>query len=199
MVTCSNNVNGSRVQEVLNQKNAHILYTYHDHIMYIEQVVTYIAEGMAKGEVVLLVENERDYQIIKKELNDRVSKEQMELLHYVNSLHFYLSSGSYYPPAIETYFTNVVQQFVASNTVFRSWAHVEWETLKAPAHLVEQFERIVDEAVQELPFSLICAYKSEKIPESLYNMLLQTHQYVLDEEGLTVSDNYFSTSSGPAR
>lgn len=193
MVDNTRDVKKSGVQTVLEQENAHILYTYHDHKLYIDQVLTYIEDGLRVGEVVLLVENERNYHIIINELNDRVSKEQMKLLYYVNSLHFYLSSGSYDPPAIKTYFTNVVEQFVVSGTLFRSWAHVEWATLEAPTHLVEQFERIVDEAVLQLQFSLICAYNSEKIPESLYHMLLQTHQYILDDEGISVSDNYFSS------
>jgi len=180
----------SKVQQLLKSQHAHILYMYPDDASYIKQILSFIEVGIAEGEYVVLVENERNYNIIKKELLSRLTEEEMKLVQYVNSLSFYLSSGSYYPPAIQAYFTKTVQWFVDKKIPFRSWAHVEWATLNGPTHLIEQFERIVDQAVRQLPFSLICAYEENRISDHLQEMLLQTHPYVLDGKGLNKSEKY---------
>ncbi|WP_317937176.1 MEDS domain-containing protein [Sporosarcina aquimarina] len=180
----------SKLKTLLEEEHAHILYTYEEESAYLQQVLTYIEEGIACGEVVLLVENERNYQMILHTLKSRLTNEQMQQLHYVNSIQFYLSSGSYFPPAIEAHFTKTVQQYVETKRPFRSWAHVEWSTLNGPTQLIEQFERIVDEAVHKLPFSLICAYNSHLIPSELYAMLLQTHPYLLNASDLCKSEQY---------
>ena len=192
MVGFLHDVKNDKLKALLEKEHAHILYTYQNEKAYIQQVVTYIEEGVHLGEIVLLVENERNYTQIRKELSTRITKEQMEQVRYVNSIQFYLSSGSYYPPAIEAYFMKTVETIVENKSPFRSWAHVEWSTLNGATHLIEQFERIVDEAVEKLPFSLICAYNTNLIPSDLYEMLLVTHPYVLNDEDLLISKNYVS-------
>ncbi|MDW0108875.1 MEDS domain-containing protein [Sporosarcina aquimarina] len=190
MVGFLNDVINSKVKSLLEREHAHILYTYEEETAYLQQVLGYIEDGIVSGEVVLLVENERNYHKIIQALKNRLTKEQLGLLHYVNSIQFYLSNGSYDPPAIEAYFTKTVQAYVENERAFRSWAYVEWSTLKGPVHLIEQFERIVDESVKKLPFSLICAYNTHLIPSDLYTMLLQTHPYLLDEHDLYESEQY---------
>ncbi|MHA6260593.1 MEDS domain-containing protein [Sporosarcina sp. CAU 1771] len=180
----------TKIQQLLESQHAHILYMYPDDERYIQEVLNYIEEGIAKDEYVLLVENERNYIVIEEQLRTRLTEEEMKLVRYVNSIDFYLSSGSYYPPAILAYFTKSVQWFADNKIPFRSWAHVEWATIKGPTHLIEQFERIVDEAVVQLPFSLICAYEENRISSDLQEMLFQTHPYILGEKGLNKSEKY---------
>ncbi|MDO7485051.1 hypothetical protein Q5O89_01985 [Peribacillus frigoritolerans] len=57
----------------------------------------------------------------------------------------------------EEYFNKTVQPYVENKISFRSWAHVEWATLEEPLHIIEEFERTVDKAVNLLSFPLICA------------------------------------------
>jgi hypothetical protein len=62
--------------------------------------------------------------------------------------------------------------------------------MKDPLHLIEDFEKIVDEAVNQLSFPLICAYKGERMPEYLKTILLETHPYILVEDDFIVSEQY---------
>ncbi|MFJ7940413.1 MEDS domain-containing protein [Peribacillus sp. NPDC096622] len=139
------------------QKNVHVLYSYTEMENYIKQVLSYIQDGIMAGDHVILVENDRIYPLIHKELSTRLTKDQMELLHFVNNFDFYCSRGSYHPPVIEEYFNKTVQPYVENKISFRSWAHVEWATLEEPLHIIEEFERTVDKAVNLLSFPLICA------------------------------------------
>lgn len=172
------------------QKNVHVLYSYNEMENYIKQVLSYIQDGIMAGDYVILVENDRIYPIIHKELSTRLTKEQMKLLHFVNNFDFYCSSGSYHPPAIEEYFNKTVQPYVENKISFRSWAHVEWATLEEPLHIIEEFERTVDKAVNLLSFPLICAYKGERMPEYLKTILLETHPYVLEDDDITICEQY---------
>lgn len=176
------------------QKNVHVLYSYTEMENYIKQVLSYIQDGIMAGDYVILVENDRIYPIIHKELSTRLTKDQMELLHFVNNFDFYCSSGSYHPPAIEEYFNKTVQPYVENKSSFRSWAHVDWATLEEPLHIIEEFERTVDKAVNLLSFPLVCAYKGERMPDYLKTILLETHPYVLQDDDIIVCEQYLASS-----
>ena len=83
--------------------------------------------------------NDRIYPIIQKELSKRLTKDQLKFIHFVNSLSFYFSSGSYHPSAIADYFTKMVQPYVENKVSFRSWAHVEWATMEGAAVFNKRF------------------------------------------------------------
>jgi hypothetical protein len=172
------------------QKSVHVLYSYEGMQNYIEQVVSYIHDGILAGDYVILIENDRIYMSIHAELSKLLTESQMKFVHRVNNFDFYYSSGSYHPPAITKYFQKTVQPYVKKNSSFRSWAHVEWATIKDPLHIIKDFEKVVDKAVNQLSFPLICAYEGAKMPDPLKTILMETHPYVLTEEGFIVSDQY---------
>ena len=172
------------------QRNVHVLYSFTEQENYMNQVLDFIETGIAAGDYVILIENSRLYPIIQKELVTRLSRGQLEFLHYVNSFDFYCSSGSYHPPAIRAYFSKMIEPYLENKLTFRSWAHVEWASMEEPLHLIEDFEKIIDEAVNELSFPLICAYEGNRMPEYIKNMLLERHPYVLMEDDFVVSEQY---------
>lgn len=65
-----------------------------------------------------------------------------------------------------------------------------WIISDEPLHLIEELEKVIDEAVSLLSFSLICAYKGEKMPDYLKTALMETHPYVLVEDDFIVSEQY---------
>ncbi len=104
---------------------------------------------------VLCIENLRVFPQVEKKLKALLTDEELKTVHHINNFDFYLSSSSYHPPAILEYFNNTVQHFVQNKIPFRSWAHVEWNTLKEPYRLIEDSENEVDKAVHEISFTLI--------------------------------------------
>ena len=169
-------------QLFVNQKNVHVLYSYNEMDSYLQQVLSIIQDGIAAGDYVILIENDRMHPVIMKELSTRLTKEQqMKFLHFVNSFDFYRSSGSYHPLAIEEYFAKTVQPYVENKLSFRSLAHVEWASM---------FEKIVDKAVNLLSFPLICACEGKRMPDYLKTILMETHPYVLLEDDFIVSEEY---------
>ncbi len=172
------------------QRSIHVLYSYNGMKNYLEQIVSFVQDGISLGEYVIVIENERIYRLVLKELNLRLTADQMKLVHHINNFDFYYSSGSYHPPAIYEYFQKAVQPYVENNLHFRSWAHVEWATMEDPLHLIEDLEKIVDEAVHLLSFPLICAYEEERMPQHLKLSLLKTHPYLLMDDNFSISEQY---------
>lgn len=188
-------VNMSEVLENHRDDHLHILYKYRGLENYTSQLLNYIEDGIVAGDYVVLIENSRLYPVIQKELNARLTKEQLELIHYVNSMDFYWSSGSYHPPSIAEYFSKTIQSYVENKLSFRAWAHVEWASMEEPLHLIKDLEEIVDEAVNSLSFPLICAYEGEKMPDFLKNSLMETHPYVLLDDDFIISEQYQSSKT----
>jgi hypothetical protein len=171
-------------------KSVHVLYSYEGMQNYIEQAVSFIHDGILSGEYVILIENDRIYMSIHAELSKRLTESEMKFVHRVNNFDFYYSSGSYHPPAITEYFEKTVQPYVENKMSFRSWAHVEWASMKDPLYIIKDFEKIVDKAVNQLKFPLICAYEGAKMPDNLKSILMETHPYVLTQDGFIVSEQY---------
>ncbi len=171
-------------------RSIHVLYPYIGLKNYINAVVDFAMNGIMAGENVILIENERNYRMIHRELSNRLSFEQLKLIHRVNNFDFYFSNGSYQPPAILEYFNKTVHPFLDRNLSFRTWAHVEWPSIGDPLHLIEDIERTADEKVKSLSFPLICAYEAEKMPIQLQTILYQTHPYILLEEDFISSELY---------
>ncbi|MFB1082677.1 MEDS domain-containing protein [Jeotgalibacillus sp. JSM ZJ347] len=169
------------------KRNVHVLYAYGAMQTYLQTVVSYILDSIQAKETIILIENERIYRQIKKELQPLLSKKDMEFIHFINSFDFYFSSGSYHPPAIAAYFEKTVQPYLENQEAFRSWAHVEWSSMEEPHHLIDDLEKIIDHAVNELQFPLICAYKKANMPIQLETMLIHTHPYKLIENPLLTS------------
>ena len=181
-------------QTLVKEEYPHILYLYEDTECYFKRALSFLKDSITAGEPVLLVENERNYEKLKAELSSCFSAEEMKLVNYANSMRFYLSSGSYFPPAIESYFNEVAKPYIEENIRFRSWAHVEWSTINGSAHLVEQLERIIDQAVKQYSFSLVCAYERSRTSDELMEALLQTHPYIANGDSVITSDTYRSNS-----
>jgi hypothetical protein len=174
------------------QRNIHVLYSYDEKNKYIERVVSFIKDGVEAEETIFLIENEPSYMMIQKELIKHLTDDQLKFVYRINNFDFYFSSGSYHPPAIVDYFQKTVRPYVENKASFRCWAHVEWATMKGPLHIIEELEKAVDEAVNELSFPLICAYEADRMPAYLNKLLMETHPYVLIEDELIVSENYQS-------
>lgn len=174
------------------KEKLHVLFFYTGMRNYMEEVIHFIQAGIEAGEYVILVENERNFNSIYEKIKSKITSAQMKQLHYINSLDFYFSSGGYHPPAITEYFNKTIQPYVDNDISFRSWAHVEWATMEEPYHLIGDFERIVDIAVNQISFPLICAYGELKMPHFLTELLLETHPYILKEDKLILSNQYIS-------
>lgn len=175
---------------IATQRNVHVLYAYNETNSYLQTVIAYILDSIRAKEIIILIENERNYRKIMIQLKPLISPEETKYIHFINSFEFYFSSGNYHPPAITAYFEKKIEPYLDEQMLFRTWAHVEWNSTDVPHHLIHDLETRIDEAVNAIEFPLICAYKKVDMPSDLRKILFQTHPFIL-------SDNEITTERSP--
>lgn len=171
----------------------HALYTYEETQEYLQQVETFITYGIDAGEHVILIENERMNTLIRRELQKKLSSEQLQLLHFVNSLQFYRLNGSYHPGHIKEFLEQTLDHYGKQLPQFRVWAHVEWASHETPINLlaqVKEVETFADKKVHHLSYTHICAYDKKRLSTEMMNVLLETHPYILKHDELSLSTVY---------
>ncbi|BCB05422.1 MEDS domain-containing protein [Bacillus sp. KH172YL63] len=168
----------------------HVLYSYHDRNAYLNNAVAYIVQGIEAGESILLIENEKNLNELKKRLDGRLTDEESEKLHIVSNFEFYQSSGSYHPPAIYEQLTKSITPFLEEEIPFRSWTNVEWGTLDDPSPIIQWFEEETDRVLHEHKLTIVCAYNAALMPDHLEEALKKSHGHIMTDEDIVPSNVY---------
>ncbi|WP_175990526.1 MEDS domain-containing protein [Bacillus sp. Marseille-Q1617] len=169
---------------------AHVLYSYENGESYIKNVIVYISEGIKSGDSVILIENERNIKIIFKQLKSRLTDDQLEKVHAISNFEFYLTRGSYHPPAVYEQLTKTITPYIENGIPFRSWANVEWGSLDDPSQIIDWFEKETDRAVLQYKLKVVCAYGKEKMPAEMQSILEKSHPHIMTDDNLMKSNTY---------
>ncbi|WP_409250787.1 MEDS domain-containing protein [Bacillus sp. SCS-153A] len=173
-----------------NHACTHVLYCYENRESYLNNAVDYLVAGIENGESVILIESERNLLSLMEILKGKLTEQQFEKIHTISNFEFYLSHGSYHPPAIYEQLTKTVTPYFENDIPFRTWTNVEWGTLQEPKKIVDWFEREVDKVVHEHDMTLVCAYDAEKMPAELQTVLEMSHPHIMTDEDLLNSISY---------
>ncbi|WP_421378128.1 MEDS domain-containing protein [Bacillus salacetis] len=177
-------------RHVKNHICTHILYSHGNNDSYFKNAVDYLVDGVESGESVILIESERNLLILEALLAEKLTKEQMKKVNMVNNYEFYQSSGSYHPPVIFEQVNKTLNPYLENDISFRTWTNVEWGTLEDPSHIVDYFEKGVDQVVYEHELTLVCAYEAEKMPPGMQSVLEETHLHIMTDDDLIKSVLY---------
>lgn len=130
----------------LQQSNGgHIFYEYQCEESYIRNTVSYIIAGIEQGDYVIVIENDRVYPMIERQLQNELSKQDLEKVHRVNNFDFYCFKGDFNSATIISYFKKFVGPFIDNNISIRTWAHVEWAEQEQITYYVGEYEKEVDQ------------------------------------------------------
>ncbi|MCA1064906.1 MEDS domain-containing protein [Rossellomorea sp. AcN35-11] len=168
----------------------HVLYSYSDQDRYFHNALTYILEGIDTGECVVLIENDRNMNILLKKLSEHLTSDQLRKIQPISNFDFYQSSGSYHPPAIYKQLTKTITPYLENDIAFRSWTNVEWGTLDDPKPIIEWFEAETDKAIHEHNLTVVCAYERERMPEHLEEVLKKSHAHIMTDDDIVPSTVY---------
>ncbi|HSP21146.1 MAG TPA: MEDS domain-containing protein [Planococcus sp. (in: firmicutes)] len=178
------NENAKEMSEgLLRKKTAHIFYCSDELAKYVENAISYIVFGIKQGDHVLLVENTRIYPMILKELEDRLTAEEMEQLLYADNFDFYWRNNNFHPRTIMNHFTEVAGPLLESGKAVRTWGHIEWGVQEDIEREIVEYEKALDTVVHEQDAVSVCAYDASKVTDSLKTRLMAVHGlYMTDEK-----------------
>lgn len=172
------------------ENTAHILYFFNDLESYIANAIAYILAGLEYGHHILLVENNSICAVIDRKLDEIVTPEVKELVHYIDNYDFYGIKGDFHHVTIVDYFGKILQPFLKNEVSIRTWAHVEWEDQSEIVKKIEEFEYIADRSVVGMKLMSVCAYDALTSPASLQTILMRSHAYYMTDHELMKSPLY---------
>ncbi|WP_025695271.1 ATP-binding protein [Paenibacillus durus] len=176
-------------------KVGHILYTYDDCDSYIDNALSYVTTGIHQGYQILFIDNEVKYRRLLGRLEEALSAEQLEDVHYIDNFEFYRQYGDFHCDSIIHHFERILRPFLDRQIPVRTWAHVQWnEKERDNIHItLEEFERKADGPVIGNGLMSVCAYNAREISASLQNVLLETHEYLMTDREFIASPLYKSS------
>jgi len=166
-------------------EGAHIFYLTEQTELYISNAVSYIVDGVQKGERVLFVENSRLYPKIEKKLKQLLTAEEMELLLYINNFDFYWRKGNFRPEAILEYFEKIVGSFTADGRHCRTWGHIEWGSHEVIEERILNYESEINSSIPKAQVISVCAYDSFRVSDELRQRLMNCHGYIMNDNSIT--------------
>lgn len=160
------------------EEGLHICYIYYTK-EYIETTISFVISGIRNGEIVLLVENERNMLQIMKELDKKLSKKQLDNIHFINNFDFYWSNGDLHPQTISFYFSKLIDPLLKTGTFVRTWANIEWGNENEVSCKIEEFEKTADSLVKRNKILSVCAYDRSKVLYKWETTLTNCHNITI--------------------
>ncbi|OIK10305.1 MEDS domain-containing protein [Bacillus sp. MUM 13] len=176
-------------QIIKDNKSVHIFYYITEQQSYLNNLISYIRSGIEQDDHILIIESEKIILQLNRQLKGILTKQQMSHVHTINNFDYYCSNGSFQPHVIFSYLNNILKPFYDNGLSFRTWAHVEWhDEQESILAILEEFEKEADRLVNEGGLYLVCAYDSERVPESLKTALMSCHEYIIKGNKIYPSD-----------
>lgn len=173
---------------------SHILYFYEEEQQYIQNLLAYVYEGVKRGDDLLVIENFRITDKVKRILKMKLTPKEHKCIRFVNNQTFYGSGKSHHINDILSSFEEQLESFHNAERNIRTWGHVEWRTNEGLKDDIIQFEKKADCTVRKAGIVSVCAYAAREISASLQNMMMYTHEYIMTDKELAKSSFYRSTS-----
>ena len=166
----------------------HVFYHFEDEESYIDNIITYISIALDQGSHVMVIENDRIMPLVEKKINQTFKKEQIEMIHTINNYDFYCYRGNFHKDTILSYLKNMINPYLEKKIPIMTWAHVEWRDQEEIFQTLGEYEHEADKMLKGTDSVTICAYDANRVPQSLKENLLDSHDYYMTDKGISVID-----------
>lgn len=165
------------------KNNTRILYSFNNDEYYIKNLIAYIKACIENGDHIFVIENSLIFDITMEIIKKNLSKEQQELIHFVDNYNYYRYDKSF---SIST----VLNPYSKENIIIRTWAHVVWKQQNNIDGKVAKMEKLANSSIQEMNVMSVCTYASTDISASLQNILMRSHEYLMTDTEFVRSPFY---------
>jgi len=178
------------------RNGGHILYVFNDHLSYIENLKTFVMDGIKLGHRVLIIDKHIHYQEVKKSLQSTFSKEELENVFFEESGTFYTVNGDFQSGTIAEHFMKFIDSLPHEELKIRTWSRVYWEEQEDIVNNLNQNEKKANELIQDQSILSVCAYDSQQVSGELMIGLLKNHDYFMTDQELIRSQLYIKPKHG---
>jgi signal transduction histidine kinase len=179
-------------------KGAHILYTYTDEELYLENVYWFMSNGLDLDQGIVYVDRIKRWVPIKERLiNKGYSKKQIESIVFGNSEEYYTTNEYVNSQVVSDSVAKLFKPFLDQSIPLRTWACVEWQDHNDIYEKLRTHEELTDDFIKQADCFTICAYDGNKLPASVQHQILTSHQYIMTDTELFTSRLYKGALSLP--
>ncbi|WP_349346852.1 MEDS domain-containing protein [Priestia megaterium] len=168
----------------------HVFYRFEDNQFYINNLMSFIKNGLESKQRILIIESMRKLPQIKTNIDKEFSHQQKEAIRLVNNFDYYLANGDFHTKTILTHFQEDLSILKIKNTLIRTWVHVEWASEEPDVLLLEEFESTADNFVKQEGMISVCAYAAESLSSTLDTTLQRLHPYIMTDDTFFISPFY---------
>ncbi|UCZ55188.1 MEDS domain-containing protein [Bacillus shivajii] len=171
---------------------AHVLYTYTDKELYLENAVAFISKGLSLGQRVILLESKDVYQYILKRLTEKNHHptELESILFHLNE-EYYGTNDTFDVDNIMKKYKEIIEPIINDKKPTRLWGNVIWKESQGELLAVlKQYEEKVDEIVKEKKALTVCCYDGNKLSANIQLELMKSHEYLMTDSHLYPSSLY---------
>lgn len=163
---------------------AHIFYSFSDEEKYIHNALTYLTVAIEQGNHIMLIENDRLMPLIEKSFPSTFGKEHIERIHKMNNYDFYCYRRNFNKDTVLSYLKEMIAPYLENNIQILTWAHVEWRDQEDIFRTIGKYEKEVENLLRQTNLINICSYDSNRIPDSLMEALMDSHDYFMTDDSL---------------
>ena len=170
---------------------AHILYFHSNQESYLQNAISFIRKGIELEQVVLFIETSANYERIRAQLAEEWNERVLgAFLHHIDRDEFYRTYEDFHYDRVLDNLDELVSPYVAQRHDVRLWGHVDWKDGRDIVKKLHEYECKADLALDELGYLTVCAYDALTVPAAIQNELLKSHEYLMTDESLVLSNLY---------
>ena len=180
-------LNSSAISE-----GAHILYTFTELDKYYKNAADYIADGLLKGEKILLVDKKEYFAKIQAQiLSMGYSENHLDSIIFVDAQNFYLTSDNNFNAQL--CLNNLVyflKEILDKGQKVRTWGQVDLPDYNSNISQLREYESASDKFVENHQVISVCTYQSLRISSFIQNEMSKVHHYLMTDDEIALSPFY---------
>ncbi|MBM7661327.1 two-component system sporulation sensor kinase A [Bacillus mesophilus] len=166
-------------------EGAHILYTFNEQRKYLENVMTFIVDGLAKREVVLIIDLPEHIQLIKNNLLQmNVEEIEIQSIIFVNSSNIYIRKHTF------DRLSKILDPLLSTGLKVRIWGHILFTKTNSNVTNLKDHESLLDLFVSYHNLICVSTYNGGAFPASVQNELLKVHSFMMTDKEIAPSPFY---------
>ncbi|MDT8860239.1 ATP-binding protein [Alkalihalobacillus sp. MEB130] len=176
-------------KKLMGRKSAHVIYMYYEYEKYLDNAFLYIAEGIERGDQILLFEEFEFYQTIIHRLRmGGFSEREISTIAFHNNKKFYRADEEFSSEKTIKKLTNYLKESVENGLNTRVWGHVLAQQMTISE--LRKYEYECDKFLNDTNIISICTYNGLTTPAYLQNELLKVHEYFMLDHQIEKSPFY---------
>ena len=170
---------------------SHILYFYSNQEVYLQNAASFIRKGIELEQFVFFIDTQDNCDSVRRILEQDISPRVLDLFMYpIDRDAFYRTYDDFHFERILENLDDLLVPHLRNQNDLRVWGNVDWKDGQDVLKGLYEYEYKADLALNELGYMTVCAYDGNRVPASIQNELLKTHEYLMTDEALVVSSLY---------